>query len=341
MSLLKYTIRRFLALIPILFGVLLITFVMTRALPGSPVLSAAGELRGESQAQYIAKLEERYGFNQPVLVQFVKYLRNLFSGDWGESLSVHRGATVAYLIGKAFPRTFEITILSMTLATVVGVNVGIISAVNRNKLKDTVIRFIALSGVAIPIFWLGLLLQYIFAFNFGWLPAGRYFSASLEDLEIITGLRLLDSLLLGKLDYFWDTILHLIMPVFCLAFVFIAGITRQTRSSMLEVLELDYVRTARAKGCKERDVIRKHAFRNALIPTITVVGLSFAGLLGGAVLTETTFTLHGMGWLVVAAINGVDYDIINASVFIMTIIFVTANLVIDLMYGIVDPRIRY
>ena len=160
-------------------------------------------------------------------------------------------------------------------------------------------------------------------------------------LPVVTSLRLLDSLILGKFDYFWDTVLHLILPVFCLSFVSIAGITRQTRSSMLEVLELDYVRTARAKGCKEKDVIHKHAFRNALIPTITVVGLSFAGLLGGAVLTETTFTLHGMGRLTVDAIYGVDYDIINASVFLMTIIFVTANLIIDLLYGIVDPRIRY
>lgn len=341
MSLLKYTIRRFLALIPILFGVLLITFVMTRALPGSPLLSAAGELRGESQAEYIAKLSARYGYDQPVLVQFVKYLKNLFSGDWGVSLAVHRGATVSYLIGKAFPRTFEITILSMTMATVIGVNVGIISAVNRNKAKDTIIRFVALSGVAIPIFWLGLLLQFVFSFNFQLLPAGLYYSTTMSDLRTITGLRLLDCLILGKFDYFWDTVKHLIMPVFCLGFVSIAGITRQTRSSMLEVLELDYVRTARAKGCKERDVIHKHAFRNALIPTITVVGLNFAGLLGGAVLTETTFTLHGMGWLVVNAIQSVDYDIINASVFIMTIIFVVANLVIDLLYGIVDPRIRY
>ncbi|MHA1719218.1 MAG: ABC transporter permease [Promethearchaeota archaeon] len=339
MSLVKYTIRRILALIPILFGVMTITFIMTRFMPGNPFLYVRGERGGDPAV--LAAMEAKYGLDKPVLVQLWLYIKRLFSGNWGNSLVINKGAPVWELIMQAFPRTVEITILSMTFATFAGIKLGIASAVNRNNKKDTIIRLIALTGVAIPVFWLGLILQYTFGFKLQLLPSTSYFNIQYTDLPIITHLRLLDCLLTGNFLYFWDTVKHLIMPVFALSFISIAGITRQTRSSMLEVLELDYVRTARAKGCKEKDVINKHAFRNAMIPTITVVGLNFAGLLGGAVLTETTFNLQAMGQLTLTAIQAVDYDIINASVFIMTIIFVSANLIIDLIYGIVDPRIRY
>ena len=227
------------------------------------------------------------------------------------------------------------------IATFVGIKAGIASAVNRNKRKDTFIRFFALMGVAIPVFWLGMILQFIFGYKLDLLPTTNYWSPNLDDVPKITHFRLIDTLIQGEFAAFWDTALHLVMPVFCLSYIYLAGITRQTRSSMLEVLELDYVRTARAKGCKENDVINKHAFRNALIPVVTVVGLGFAGLLGGAVLTETTFNLNAMGRLTIDAINAIDYDIINVSIFISTIILVSANLIIDLVYGIVDPRIRY
>lgn len=341
-SLLKYTLRRLLAMIPILFGVLTISFILTRNMPGNPFIFILGEHATTQRIEWYNAQIEHLGLNENIWVQFLIYLRNLFTGDWGESYVVQRGAETWELIGRAFPKTVEITILAMFFATVTGIKAGITSAVNRNTKKDAAIRFMALVGVAIPVFWLGLLLQYAFAIKIQIFPATGYNDPAAIDTYIpITGLRLIDSILTFNGTLLIDTIMHLVLPIFCLSFISIAGITRYTRSSMLEVLELDYVRTARAKGCKEKTVINKHAFRNALIPTITVVGLNFAGLLGGAVLTETTFNLNAMGALTIDAIGGVDYNIINASVFLMTIIYVTANLVIDLLYGIVDPRIRY
>jgi len=341
MSLVKYTIRRILALIPILFGVLFMTFIMTRFMPGNPFMFAIGEHPTTSQIEQMNRMIERYGLNDPVLVQLWLYVQRLFTGDWGVSLIIRRGTPVWSMILDVFPRTAEIALLSVGIATAIGIRAGITSAVSRNTRKDTFIRFFALMGVAIPVFWLGMILQFTFAYRLGWLPSTMYFDANLDAVTKITHFRLIDTLIQGNFVAFWDTVRHLIMPVFCLSFIYLAGITRQTRSSMLEVLELDYVRTARAKGCKEKDVINKHAFRNALIPVVTVVGLGFAGLLGGAVLTETTFNLNAMGMLTVQAINSIDYDIINATIFIGTIILVSANLIIDLIYGIVDPSIRY
>jgi peptide/nickel transport system permease protein len=300
-----------------------------------------GEHATTTQIATLHAYEEAYGLNEPVLVQLWIYIQKLFTGNWGVSLIIRRDTPVWEMILDVFPRTAEIAILSVGIATIVGVKIGILSAVNRNKRKDTIIRFIALVGVAIPVFWLGMLLQFTFGYKLDLLPSTNYYDPNMHEVTKITHFRLIDTLIQGDFAAFWDTVLHLIMPVFCLSFIYLAGITRQTRSSMLEVLELDYVRTARAKGCKEKDVINKHAFRNALVPVITVIGLGFAGLLGGAVLTETTFNLRAMGMLTILAINSIDYDIINATIFIGTIILVSANLIIDLVYGIVDPRIRY
>ncbi len=347
MSLLKYTIRRMIALLPILFGVLFLSFALTRAMPGNPYLAMLGDtgVRSESElAAYRANVE-RLGLEEPVVSQFFIYVGSLFRGDWGQSISLNRGEDVWNILMDAFPKTIELTIISMVIATIIGIRAGIVSATNRNNGKDTTIRFIALTGVAIPVFWMGLMLQYILVIKTDLLPFVSNYNHPRIELAYrgheITGLRLLDSILLLNWSMFKDTILHLIMPVFCLSFISLAGITRQTRSSMLEVLELDYIRTARAKGCTEKQVIYKHAWRNAMIPTITVVGLNIAGLMGGAVLTESTFNLTGMGVVTLNAIVAVDYYVINASVFLMTFIFVVVNLITDLIYGLVDPRIRY
>ncbi len=343
MSLLKYSIRRILALIPILLGVMFLTFWLVRAMPSDPWILMVGEANmTDSKLAYIEAQKMKWGYYENIFTQFFIYMKNLFTGDWGPSLSVQKDADVWDVIGARFPRTLEITILAITFSTFIGIRAGIFSAVHRNEWSDTVIRFFALVGVAIPVFWMGMILQYIFAIRLNWLDATLYQSPSYITYQSnITGLRLLDSLLKGDFHIFTDTALHLILPVFCLSFISLATISRQTRSSMLEVLELDYIRTARAKGCTEKQVIYKHAWKNAQITTITIVGLSFAGLLGGAVLTETTFNLNGMGMLAIAAIRQQDYFLINASVFLMTIIFVLANLITDILYGIVDPRIRY
>ncbi|MHA1887423.1 MAG: ABC transporter permease [Candidatus Helarchaeota archaeon] len=349
MSLLKYTIRRILALIPILLGVMFLTFWLVRAMPSDPWTLMLGDSNlTQSKLDFIEAQKIKWGEIDengnpvPIFTQFLIYIKNLLTGDWGVSIVVDKDRPVWEVISSRFPKTFEITILAITFSTLIGIRAGIFSAVHRNEWSDTIIRFIALVGVAIPVFWLGMILQYIFAIKLSWVDATLYQSPRyLLFKSDITGLRLLDSLLKGEFKVFWDTVSHLILPIFCLTFISLAGITRQTRSSMLEVLELDYIRTARAKGCTEKQVIYKHAWKNAQITTITIVGLSFAGLLGGAVLTETTFQLNGMGMLTIAAINAQDYFLINASVFLMTIIFVLANLITDILYGVVDPRIRY
>jgi peptide/nickel transport system permease protein len=229
----------------------------------------------------------------------------------------------------------------MLIAAFLGTKTGIISATHRNKPRDTVIRGMALVGVSIPVFYLGVLLQWWLAYILNWFPATGYKTRSYTNPPFVTGFRWIDALISGELYFVTDYFYHLVLPIFCLAFITLAGITRQSRSSMLEVLEQDYIRTARAKGCREKDVIHIHAQRNSLIPTVTVIGLSFAGLLSGAVLTETTFNLNGIGKLMIDSIRESEYWILNALVFVITIIFVGINLAIDVIYALIDPRIRY
>ncbi|GAH69653.1 unnamed protein product, partial [marine sediment metagenome] len=268
----------------------------------------------------------------PVIVQYFKYMGDLFSGNWGFSMSINKGQDVWSLIMQRLPRTIDISIFSMLIAAFLGTKSGIISATNRNKPKDTIVRGIALIGVSIPVFYLGVLLQYYVGYELSWLPATGFKNAAYTDPEFIMGFRIFDALFTGELYLITDYLYHLILPVFCLSFITLAGITRQSRSSMLEVLEQDYIRTARAKGCAEKDVINIHAQRNSLVPTVTVIGLGFAGLLAGSVLTETTFGLKGIGKLMVDSIRESDYWVLNALVFIITIIFVSINLAIDVIY---------
>ncbi len=338
MSMLKYIFRRILQLIPVLFGVLVLTFVLSRAMPGDPILAHLPPVY--TPAQYEAEARQ-LGFHLPLWQQFFIYLGNLFTGNWGYSISINEGQEVWELIWERFPRTLDITLFAVLIASFVGIKAGVISATHRNKAKDTIVRGFSLVGVAIPVFWLGLLLQFFIAYRLDLFPAIGYKDMRYADPEMITGFRIIDSLISGQWYIIGDYLIHLALPVFCLSFITLASITRQTRSSMLEVLQQDYVRTARAKGCKEKDVIKKHARRNALIPTITVIGLNIGGLLGGAVLTETTFNLHGVGELLLRAIIDRDYYVLNAIVFMITIIFILVNLFTDLIYAYLDPRIKY
>lgn len=338
MSLLNYFIKRLFQMVFILFGVLILTFFLSRMMPGSPFLPGAGEKVDYAFSQAEAA---RIGLDKPLIEQFFIYLRNILTGDWGRTYKIQQGTQVWDLIIQKMSVTFELGIASTFLASVIGIKVGVFSAVNRNSPKDTIVRFIALFGVAVPVFWLGMLLQYYVGTQLGLFPAVDYYSSYMDDPLPITHLRTLDSLLTGRFDLFVDTIHHMFLPTTALTFITLAGITRQSRSSMLEVLELDYIRSARAKGCKERDVINKHALRNALIPTVTIIGMNFGGILGGAVMTETTFDLNGFGMLIVDAINQKDYNLINALVFLTSFIFIFMNLVTDLLYAILDPRIRY
>ncbi len=338
MSMIKYIIRRFLTLLPVLFGVITLTFILSRLMPGDPVLAHLPHYF--TPEMYQEKLRA-LGLDKPILEQYFIYLGKLFTGDWGVSVSITKGAPVWDLVLSRFFRTFDIAIASVFIAAFVGIKTGVISATHRNKAKDTVLRGFALVGVSIPVFWMGMILQYFIAYKLQLLPAIGYKTSGIGDPPTITNFRIIDCLLSGNMHLLVDYVAHLILPVLCLSFIFLASITRQTRSSMLEVLEQDYVRTARAKGCREKDVIHTHALKNALIPTITIIGLNFGGLLSGAILTETTFNLHGMGELLIKAITNTDYWVLNGIVFITTIVFIVINLSIDILYGIIDPRIRY
>jgi peptide/nickel transport system permease protein len=289
----------------------------------------------------IAALRHDLGLDLPLILQYFRYLGELFTGDWGTSVTFAPTKPVFELIGDRLPITIDLTIFSMIIASYFGIKVGVIAATHRNKAQDTIFRGISLFGVAIPVFFLGIMLQYFLSINNQIFPATGHKDYNFTNPEHVTGFYMIDALIAGEIYKVTDYLFHMILPVFCLSFITLASITRQTRSAMLEVLELDYIRTARAKGVKEKDVIHKHALKNSLIPTVTVIGFNIAGLLAGAVLTESTFNLDGIGTLYVQAVTQSDYWLLNAVVFVITIIFVLATLITDLLYAILDPRIRY
>ncbi|GAB4309943.1 MAG: ABC transporter permease [Promethearchaeota archaeon] len=345
MSLIKYIARRLLLMVPIVLGVLTLTFVLSRFLPGDPVLASLPKYPAPELVE--AKRREM-GLYDPMIVQYFRYLWDVFSGNWGRSLTVAPYVEVTDYLRQVVPRTFQLAIFPVILSSIIGVKVGVYSARYRNKPQDTIIRGIAVAGVAVPVFWMGLLFQYFLGYRLGnftggvfQFPVVGFKNARLSDPPLITGFRLIDCFLADEPVLLFDTIMHLILPVTCLTIISIASITRQTRSSMLEVMEQDYIRTARAKGCAENEVINKHALRNALIPTATVIGFSLAGLLTGAVLTETTFNIEGLGMGLVSAIQTDDYWVINGIVLVVAIIFVLSNLAVDIAYAIIDPRIKY
>jgi len=331
-------------MIPVLFGALTLVFILTKFFPGDP---AVAYLPQAFSPEDLRAMRAYLGLDQPLVIQYFIFLGRLFTGQWGRSEQIYQGAEVWPLVMQKFPRTMEITILAIIIASLVGVKAGVISAKHRNKAQDTGVRGFALLGVSIPVFWLGMLMQYFLSYRLKqigspvFFPTMGFATAWYPVLEPITGFRLIDTIITGNFYYFIDYVQHLFLPVMALSFITIASITRQTRSSMLEVLEQDYIRTARAKGCKEKDVIHTHALKNALIPTVTIIGLNIGALLGGAVLTETTFNLDGMGQLIVTAINRYDYWVLNACVFLVAVIFVVVNLIMDLIYAYLDPRIRY
>jgi len=342
MSLLKYAFRRILSMIPVLFGVLTLTFIFSRLMPGNPAVELLAA-RGHPAAtmDQIAHMEHVLGLDQPIYLQYFRYLGELFTGNWGVSISYVRNADVWALVWDRLPITIDLTVFSMIIASYIGIKIGVTSSTHRNKPRDTIFRGISLIGVAIPIFFMGMLLQYFLAYKIPIFDATGYKTARFENPPYVTGFILIDSLISGEIYKFTDYLYHLILPVFCLSFITVASITRQTRSSMLEVLEQDYIRTARAKGCKEKTVIHTHALKNSLIPTVTVIGFNIAYLLSGAVLTESTFGLNGLGMLYVNAVVLYDFWLLNAVVFVITLIFIFATFMTDLLYAILDPRIRY
>ncbi|MFW5695508.1 MAG: nickel ABC transporter permease [Alkalispirochaeta sp.] len=303
----QYIVRRLLLTIPVVFGVSLIVFSIIRLLPGDPARALAGV---NASPQYIQQVRDRYGLDDPIHIQYGRFMQGLVTGDLGNSTFSRRPVTTE--IGERFPRTLTLASISLLIATVVGVSAGIVSATRRNSIFDNASMFAALVGVAAPVFWLALMLQLLFAVQLRWLPA--------------TGM---------------GSVRHLILPSITLGMASAALMARITRSSMLDVLKQDFITTARSKGLAERVVIYKHALKNALIPVVTVLGLQFGILLGGAVLTETVFAWPGVGRLLVDAILRRDYPVVQGTVMLLALLFVIINLVVDVIYAFLDPRIHY
>lgn len=304
---LKYFLKRILYSIPLIIGVTLVIFAITRILPGDPARVIAGPL---APAEEVARITRRFGLDQPLYTQYYIYIRDLFAGDMGSSLRT--GNPVSFEIFVRLPNTMMLIVASLFFATLFGVPLGVLAASKRNSLFDFIGTIVAMVGISMPVFWSGLLLILLFAVILQWLPAGGFGSFR-----------------------------HFIMPVFTLSFFNLANIMRVTRSSMLEILQQDYIRTAHSKGLVDRKVIYKHGLRNALIPIVTLLGLQFGALLGGTILTETVFAWPGMGRLLIDSIFARDYTVLQGTVFIFSIIIVITNLLVDFSYGFIDPKVRY
>ncbi|HEY7037049.1 MAG TPA: ABC transporter permease [Thermomicrobiales bacterium] len=337
MGLWQYILRRIALAILVLFIVSVATFVLAHAVPGDPVNAVISE-RQADKPEIRQRIEARYGLNKPLPIQYAYYLRNLLRGDFGETITTQR--PVASELGNFVPATIELTIGSMIFALGLGIPLGIIAAVRQDRLADNVARFVALLGTSVPVFWLGLILSYVFFYRLRILPGSGQLDVGMEKPPHVTGLISVDALLAGQWNVFWSLIRHIILPSIVLGSYAMGIIARMLRSSLVAAMSDDYVRTARAKGVSERRVVTTHALRNALIPTVTVIGLTFASLLAGAVLTETIFSWPGVGQFSVRMALKLDYPGLLGVTFVIAVAYVLVNLIVDILYGVLDPRIR-
>jgi len=312
--LLQYILRKLLFSIPVIIGVSILVFLMIHLVPGDPARIAAGVKATDAQVE---QTREILGLNDPLHIQFINFTKGALVGDFGKSIRTKRPISVE--LASRIPCTFQLAFLSLIIATTFGLVLGVISSAFRGTIIDNITMIGALFGLSMPSFWRGLMLILLFSFVLGWFPASGYAGPF----------------------WTWEGFRHLILPAISLGTAYTGTLARLTRSNMLEVLGQDYIRTARSKGLKERVVFFKHALRNALISVVTVIGLSLGILLGGAMITETVFSLPGIGSLGVTAILARDYKLVQAIVMLMATIFVIVNLVVDIIYSILDPRIKY
>ncbi len=353
----SFVVRRLLMAIPVLLGIVFVTFALARVLPGDPCRAALGERATAAVCDMFIK---RVGLDQPIPVQFYRYMGELLRGDLGESFRFGRPAT--QILVERLPMTVELSISAMIFAVLVSIPLGIISAYWHNSAIDVGTMMGANIGVSMPVFWLGLMLAYIFAVLLKgtplWLPPSGRLTAGMEVvpltevwhiqaqgvplavLTFLSNMFVLNGLLTGNWALMWDALKHLILPAAALGTIPLAIIARMTRSSLLDVLGLDYIRTARAKGLREWAVVLRHGLRNAMLPVVTIIGLSLGELLGGAVLTETIFGLSGVGQTLFESITARDYTIVQAFTLVIAVGYVIINLIVDLSYAYLDPRIR-
>jgi peptide/nickel transport system permease protein len=322
-------------LIPVLFGMTLIVFFILRLIPGNPAQLILGQ---RATKESLATMTSQLGLDQPWYIQYFSYIKGLFTGDIGTS--IRTGAPISQEIWPFFIATIELSVAALLIAIFIGMNAGIISAWFQNSWFDYTAMVIALVGISMPIFWLGLMDQWFFSIELGWLPStGR--ENVRDPVTPVTNFYLIDTLIQGDFSQLNVVVKHLILPACALGTISMAIIARITRSSMLEVMRSDYIRTAQAKGMRMFWVVYKHGLKNALIPVLTVIGMQMGILLGGAVLTETIFGWPGIGRYIYEAINFRDYPVIQTGILIVAAFFVLINLVVDLLYAAIDPRIKY
>jgi peptide/nickel transport system permease protein len=336
MRILSYILKRLFYLVPVLLGVTVLVVIISHAIPGDPARMMAGQ---KASREAVENLRRSMGLDRSLPEQYLNYLVGLVQGDLGFSIRNQR--PVLEDMRDFFPATLELTLASMVLCVSVGVPLGILSAVRRNRPIDHASRVFSVFGVSMPVFWLGLMLLLLFYRNLGWLPGSGRLDIGIDPPGHVTGLYLIDTLLAGRLDTFRNALLHILLPAFCLSYVYLAIITRIVRSSMISVMGLDFITTARANGIAETVIILKHCLKNSLIPTVTITGLSIGELLGGAILTETIFNWPGMGKYVVDSVNFLDFPAIMGFTLVVSFAYVMINLAVDVIYAFLDPQIRY
>ncbi|MHC4820392.1 MAG: ABC transporter permease [Planctomycetota bacterium] len=329
----RYLLRRLFQFLPVWLGVATAVFLLVR-MSGDPAIAILGD---KASKEDIERFRERTGLDEPLPIQYVDFLGSLATGDLGRNY--HADRPVRDQLNEVFPATIELTLVAMLMAVVFGMALGTVAAVYRNGWPDGVSMVAALIGVSVPIFWLALLAMKGLGEELGWFPVGGRLSP-VRDFEAITGIFTLDALLKGDVGAFKDAVAHLVLPAIVLATVPAAIITRMTRSAVVEVMGKDHVRTARAKGLGTIRVVLRHGLRNALVPVMTVVGLQFGLLLGGAVLTETIFGWPGLGKYTFDSVMRREFHAVQSSLLLMATVFLVANLAVDLLYGVLDPRIR-
>lgn len=356
---LGYAIKRLLSAIPVIFGILVVTFSLARLIPGDPCKSMLGD---KASATTCAEFVRHFGLDQPIPVQFLYYLRDIAQGNFGNSIRFSRPVT--QIIIERLPMTMELALLALIVATLAGIAIGIFAARRHNTAADVGTMALANVGIAMPIFWLGLMMAYVFGVMLKgtplWLPPSGRLSAGLSSVpfyevwqwdlakdtfgakffEFVSNFYIFNALITFNWPIFTDALRHMVLPALAVATIPMAVIARMTRSSLLDVLGRDYVRTARAKGVPDNKVVRRHALGNAMLPVVTILGLQMGALLSGAVLTETVFGLAGVGRMLVEAIFARDYPIVQAFTVMIATIYVVVNLIVDLSYTYLDPRVR-
>ena len=336
-SLVHFVMRRLAALVGLSIGITLIAFVLTQLVPGDPIRSNLGQL-AQSDPQVVAAFRHHYGLDRPLPVQYLRYLGNLVQGDLGESQQTH--APVRHDLAQFVPATAELALTSMLVAVVFGVGLGILAAVRRNRLTDHLLRFVSLGGISVPTFWLALICLYVFFFKLNLVPGAGRLDPGVFAPPHVTGLYTFDALVAGQWATLWDALRHLVLPALVLALFNVGLLTRYTRSAVLEVIEDEYVQAARARGLPERTVVFRYALRAAMTSLITVIGLAFANVMTGSVLVENIFAWPGIGQYAYQSATSLDLPAIMGVSLFVALVYIIVNFVVDILYSVIDPRIR-